>query len=353
MAGWPWLAATPTQLMSEQLGVFLTALFIWLVVRFEERRLGPGLALLSGFVAMYACLTVPAVTFSLAGVWCVLFVKSRRRVLTAAALAVGALVVFVPWQAHVHRATGKIAPQLLTPMDRSYHGTLAWMRTWVYTPHDFFTGMGTFVSPNPEPDYASIPDRAYPDAATRARAEQLAAAWRTAGGGRRANDTHELYRPVDELFADLARQRKSNVMQYELIPIAMRTWSLWWSMPDVYVVMSRHVARLWPSNIADQFQFGARRGILRLGLAAVCGVFLLAYVGVQTWFAWLCVQAWRCWEWIPAAISAGVIVYILISAATATNECRRNLPFIPLLLMVWWYAQRRRAARGETEAVPL
>lgn len=354
MACFPWIAVTATQIMSEGLGIFLSAVIAWLVMRQEQDRFGLGLGLLAGAVAVAACLVVPAVAFCMVGLWCVMFARSLLRPITALALAIGGVAILLPWQLHVQRATGRFAPQLLTPLARSYHGTISWGRTWIETPADFLAVAKVYIWPSRDPDYEWIPDRAFAGDTERTQAETLAREWRAAADGRRADDSSALYRPVDEFFAELAAKR-TEVWRDRVRPTVLRAWNLWWTMPDVGVLMSQHVARLRPGNIAGQFEEGTRRGVVRLGLAALCAAALVLHAGVLGYFVWGAIRSMRRPSWFAAVVIAGVLVYTLISAASGYIESRRNLPFYPLLLLVVVHAatrcdSERPAAPQGTEA---
>jgi len=339
----PWIAATATKIMSEGTGIFLSSVMLWLVSRLERGQFGPRLALLTGSVAVAACLTVPAVSVCMAGIWLIVLVRRLRAPWTAAALVAGAIAVVTPWQIHVYRATGAFAPALLTTLPRNYHGTFEWMRTWVYTPDDFGNGMLAYIVPNKKSDHTTIPPRAFPDASTRAQAERLANEWRSSAAGRRADDSGAAYRPLDTFLAGLAERAKSESrVRHVVLPCALRAWNLWFQPTGTTRITSDRVRGLLPAAMTSRLNDRSLEEITWVA-ALLLRLLFLAHLAMIAWFAWLAARLSFARRAIPIAIVAGTIVYTVLTAMIGGVEVRRNLPFIPLLLILAYYSARRRA----------
>jgi hypothetical protein len=248
---------------------------------------------------------------------------------------------------HVYRARGAIAPFLLTSLPRNYHGTWAWARTWTHGPADWDTTMSLFLSPNSEPDYTRLPERAFPDADSRAEGIRVTEEWRRASGGRRAMNSGAAYQPVDEFMAKIAQHRRSeSVFKYDVLPAVVRAWNLWWKAPGVGLVSPDRAKNLAPANWGSMFRDGMKQGVLRLGRSSVSALIYALYYCVLAYFAWISIRGLQTRQWIPIAIVAGVVAYTALAAYLGGVEFRRNLPFYPLMFIcacfVAWRTERTR-----------
>ena len=305
----PLVAAYPSRILSETLGIFLAAVMAMLVSRFEENKAGLGDAFLAGGIAMFACLAVPAVTIVMGGIVAVLAWRSRASLGRLTGLAAGVLIVLIPWQAHCVSATGRVAPALLTSMPRHSHGAGLWMWTWCRGTKDFKSASMALVWTDnpPDRDYLlrCVPDYAYGSREERDTIERLARDFRE-GGGLRADDSEE-YRRLDDEFRRITVERISGspLKVHVLLPIA-RSVDLWVSTP------------------LDSPAF------LRLAIIATHVAMILIFIAV-------CIRVFKPKNGIAIAIIVGTIAYTAISSYDVYGEYRRNMPFIPMLLFLVYY----------------
>lgn len=338
-AVFPWIARQPGYVLSETLTTFLCALLVNMVVR-QGAQPTPARVLAIGAVALAIPLTAQALVVLSIGLLVVVAWRVRRRPASVLALFVGALAVWVPWQAHCVRATGSVQPFLYSDKpELSDDGFFLWFRTWRLRESDM-------IAQWHPAEFSLLPRRAFQDDAQRA---QLA-------------DVRANYPFGDPVLHDAfhkaasARVRQAPFSFYVGLPVARATL-LWFDMPDISHFRTSYVFRLTPTAFLDDWRtVGRHRAVLRLAKAFLSVLVWIFYAAYPLAFLWCAFRAVRSRDSVAIAIVLAVSVYTALSGWTAVGESRRNLPFFPALLTTLVYVPRaffRSRAAGNTALRPI
>jgi hypothetical protein len=346
LAAHPFLAMYVGQMSSETFGVFLVSLLVFHLSRYE--RAGSLVNTFAiGFLCMAIALTSPVVVFLSAAVWLVVAFRSRQRPGQVTFLALGALVLFVPWQRHCYRAVGHLEPLLYgrattisttgkSAITRNSEredavnlnsGITRWIRSWLVRP----THEAIWWAPS---TFDVIPADVFDSGEQR---QLLGDLYRRSFLQPQTIDVNA----YDKAFAAAADRRieQRPLHFYAGLPL-LRGALLWIDSPYdfAYIDWIDQVPRLTVATFREnQASVGTGRAVLRLGRAfcraAVAGLYLAYPLG----FVWLAFRTCRDRRFIPAALVLGALAYTWVSGYYAMVDCRRNLVFFPALLFLTYY----------------
>ena len=349
VSGSPWGAAMSSMIMSETTGTFLSCCLVYLIAQVMQGTATKSTLFLAGFVMLANCLTCPGVSFTMAGLWCVMAFTVRAQVQQLAMLVAGALFPFCVWQMHCIETNGRPVWTLLTPWP--HEEELSWIRTWARTPDEYVNGVSVFVWPNSEPNYASIPPYAYVNQTQRNRAEEITKRWRLSGGDRYLETAENLEK--HRFFRQLAAQRIADTRldYYFRLPFmrGIRTWTDLRPINYVGLADPQNISRLAPGNlVSDVRSYGLARASKRIGRG------LLSLTVVIVHFTAIVYILFQIWTVIRNPNRFAVVMMLTVGIYTAAHgytggESRRNIPFFPLLFSAGCLAAAATFVRQSTK----
>lgn len=334
MALSPYLAWHSRALLSETFGVFLMSILVLSVVRSatSERTLW---AVVAGMALVACVLTSPATLFLSAAVGLALCWNLRSSVRRLVGVAAGVLVFMIPWQMHCVSAMGNVCWTVLRfdQYGTSAKGFRDWRRTWtLYPAHGQVQFSQTkFETITPDWAFASAQQR---DELTRLRGS--------------STQNSESKKVADERFRAAALERKNAfpILCRFVLP-TIRSVAVWFDPDYLWPAQTSYIGRLLPHDlVADWFQHGAARAILRYGKAMYSTFVGTVNTGYAVAFLFFAVYALRSRQPIAVAIVLGVLLYSVAGGIQASHEIRRNLVFYPALAFLCSYCDLRRLRIG-------
>lgn len=329
----PWIAVKGWYLMSESLSAPLAIAVLGLALRLEGPFKQDRYRSLSAMA--FAGLGTALVLVAPAAVFLVLFLglyeawKHRRQPWALAGLALGLLAVMGPWQAHVYKTKGVLAPGILLAspnIGEQGKQVTAWQNSFQVWPNPpYRSAYGIFVWDREDISLADLPAKAFKDPSEKALLEQQLATWRKNG---------EPYAPGrDNFFRNLAQERIAQApFRYYLLMPLLRSCALWLAMPQVSHAQWEYCFRFgrWKEDLKD---LGRDHALLRraktyvsLAMLAVHAFYVLLFAAAMIGLLLKGMPGW-----LRAAV-LGAAAYTLLSSFIGLNEMRRNLPFMPFLI---------------------
>jgi hypothetical protein len=306
-------------LLSETLGVFLCAIACFLLVDVLERRSWLTSFLL-GAVCVALLLTSPAVIFLAFAIFLIAFVAALlpSQLKVAVALVLGSVLVMLPWQTHCFRATGGICYRVYAtdPLRIAAAETddtnlvYQWLRTWSLGERHIHV----LHRNNP----GAAPDWAFSTPADRdlfpAPEERL-----------RDGLSDEQSLAISE---DLAS--KSGQIRLYALTIA-RSASLWLDMQQNGHAQMDYVFPFGFLRVLSVDDY--RQRLMRFAKMGFSSLVYLLYISIPMLFLFVVWRSRLSPEWLVHAFFAAVVLYTLITAYTAHNESRRNVVFLPAMVL--------------------
>jgi hypothetical protein len=257
-------------------------------------------------------------------------------------MVLGAATVMAPWQWHCVQATGGIVPTIYTTDFGKQKGFYDWTRAWTLHESEFMEARASFWVDAPGHDGSDLPDRAFTSTADREKILRQAAAWRQSRAGEPERDA---------FFAPIAAAREADSTAIDRwTRVALRAAFMWLDMPSVWRFSQSKIADLWPARLRDIHQTTTATHAARRALEGGASLMLwIAHAAITVLLAWAAWKAVRSGSIMPLAILAGVAMYSVMTGHTGFMELRRNLPFIPLLLLLMLWGARPAAAPLDTD----
>jgi hypothetical protein len=352
----PWLTALSSCHMSETTSTFFVALLIFAttlplnrlpvdshrpndhnVLALHNFSLHAYLAFfaffLAGFCASAAILTAPGLTFSVLSLLIVLSVRFKRK---WNLLFLGVVGFFIPlgyWQIHCIYAEGYPVVTLLTPLDASLNVEKAWVCTWARTPEETMAGYSNFAW-NIDNDFSDVPDYAF---FSETEKNEIISAYKRTTHSNVAQDSFleankERHRIIAKATLNRGRQQPFEV--YIWLPLQRGILSWLKQQPVSYHGHDSPllISRLLPWNVMSEMKiYGLYRVLFRVGRGLFALFVLLIHYGTIMLVAYAAIKSWKAMPLGTTIILSSVFLYTYLHGLSGP-ECRRNLPFYPLLL---------------------
>ncbi len=226
--------------LSETLAAFLCSLLIFQVSRMETSGATAWQSISIGLLCVAILLTAPALIILCFLVWCYCAWHNRRRPAELALLALGSLLLMIPWQVHCYWATGHIQPTVYAHMPTFSSGFTRWVRTWAERPAEesvFWRAENFMVVP--ETAFSSPAEQAELTALYQKAHDEMQIRWEQENDG-------QLFAPeVENAFSKAADKK-----------IANSPWRFYFGLP------LRRAAYLWFSGAPQGMSIMTVRGIL-------------------------------------------------------------------------------------------
>jgi 4-amino-4-deoxy-L-arabinose transferase-like glycosyltransferase len=326
------------QIMSETLAVFLIGVLVWLVSSMETRGGNPLLAFSTGLLCVAVLLTAPATIVLSFCTWCYTLWRLRKQWRNLACLALGSLLIMVPWQVHCYRATGQFQPTVFRSTGIWQSGFTLWYRTWACKESDLFV----FWRPQP---FRELPDSVFSSKEQRDRLTALNERVADSAGFKLNH-----YSPdVDEAFREAAAER-----------IAEAPWRFYLFLPLERAATLWFHCEVWDKSVQLLKRFSFTKRILESGtgvraiITTMVGVLGVAAINAVP-FALVAillvggVRSIRHPEAMPLLILFSVLAYTSLSAVSGIGELRRDFPFYPAILFILFYLGRNNCGIGSSE----
>lgn len=328
-------------LLSETLSTCLVAAMVC-CLSLLERRVRNGIAALGmGFTSVCALLVAPAVIFLSFFLWCraAWIVLRDRNWGAASLLTVGALLPLIPWQIHCIKATGKpIATVFKNEVSRD-NGYVVWLRSWIRDEQDYqIRWYPERIVQAPKSVFLDEQERQYLHDVLIQHTKR----------GRKADDAaadiEYAFRPVAE------RRRLADPAAFYIWLPLYRSVTLWFDFSGMIRergerLGQRIVSLLFRGNGTSSLQSVIRSGT---AVAAVIAFNSVHFILFLTLIGSSIRSRGRAGAVVPCLILAGVLAYTGLSAYSAANEMRRNLPFYPVMLFAAFYAAMQRSGSETT-----
>jgi hypothetical protein len=305
--------------LSETFGLFLSTVCICLVASILKPSSKHWQSFITGIVFLACCLTSPAAAFVLAPFTLWFTCHSFRKGLC---LCLGCLVLWIPWQIHCVRASGQIAPLLLTTESgaMSTWGATAWAGTWLSHERDMpFIWSGGDPSKAPEFAFRSDQERA-----------AVFKSW-SDNGARSAYPG-----PHSDLLHELARQRiRESLWEFSVRPSLRRAMSLCFALPDELMPYQQtYVFRLGPGVFrSDWAEVGLLRAIFRLVKSIYSSAWSVFHFLLSLLVVLAVTLALRNYRSCSFPMAVGLILFMLYFSVSPMAELRRNVPLLPFVLL--------------------
>lgn len=321
----PNLVIQTATVQSEPLTVCLVTALLWLCARMAVGRRGIVYWIACGAVVAALPLTAPAQAFvasALAG-WALAWGQGPPWPKRLLGLAVGGMLLIVPWQLHCVRATGGVIWTLLdlrgeVYSEKSCAGYFEWVRTWYQTPSEFVRAI------HRTNEIDRFPSRAFRSSAEKRELTSL---------GQSAQWWADLPAHACQVFAKVAQERRATPgAPPELAVLLVRAGMMW---------LDFDAGAVW--QLAD----GVARGLL--GHAATwltwqMGV-AMYWVTLAVLLTGLCRTAYGR-HGLQVALLLGIMGYTFASAIRLPEQ-RRNTP-----LIACWLAMAAMPIRNARDVQP-
>jgi hypothetical protein len=311
-------------ILSETFGLFLCSLLMFFISTIGRDNSRKSSLFCFGALAVFLPLTSPAIIVLCVGLFMyvlgTLFLE--KRVSSIALLFIGSLTVMLPWQWHCVQAIGSICPTLLTsnPVGWTLNngegmGYYQWFRTWSAGEMD----MEAYFKKDPG----------------KARSRDFSTDAELADTVRRSREaSNDSVAALDKFYHDrAARNREDNPIRQLIGLPLLRSFTLWFYMPQISHLQMEYVGRLSPADLmGDYHEYGAKRAALRLAKSfSSTAVFLLYVTYPILLIVALVIGVWQR-NAMMLIICGSILIYTLISGVAAASESRRNVVFAPAIL---------------------
>jgi hypothetical protein len=355
LASSPWLTALSSCHMSETTSTFLVALLTFIISWYfcnpilsvnttpndDTSQIGKAPYLIrsnsramffSGSTASLIILTAPGLIFSVLSLTLLLAYRSRSNWRELLCAIIGLSIPLTIWQIHCISATGRPALGLLTPLAPSMNDEKAWVRTWARTPKETITGYRNFAW-NVDKDFADVPDYAF---LSRSEKDDVIAAYLRAIDPKLSpEEAEEAEKARETVLSNATSHRK-----------AQRPFEVWLMLPIRRGVLSwleqqpvsfhghdspENIQVLAPWNlISDTNQRGIYRATLRASRGAYSLFVMALHYATVIIIGYTIFNSLKRASWATSLIVGSLLIYTYLHGLDGP-ECRRNLPFLPLL----------------------
>jgi hypothetical protein len=351
----PWLTALSSCHMSETTSSFLVALLVFHASillgcslaptaplskihfsTFRQSVLHKYLFLFSffsfGFFAAVTILTAPALLFSifsLVAIFCFHF-KSYRGILLCVTL--GLLIPLSCWQIHCIYAVGHPVLTLLTPVSNLNSPEVKWVSTWARSPSETSLGYSNFVW-NVDNDFSDVPEHAF---LSDSEKTEIISAYRQ---GLKPNQTADAIKDSTRARRDVLLKsiecRKSQQFVAVFILLPLRRGILSWieAQPVSYHGHDSPslILRLLPWNFMSEISdYGIYRACLRASRGLFALFVLVVHYATITVIVYSILKSLKLMPLGTVIILGSILLFTYLNCLIGP-ECRRNLPFLPLL----------------------
>ena len=323
-------------ILSETFALFLCSLLMFFASTVGRDPFRKSSSFCFGVLAVALALTSPAAIVLCACLFIYMLgtLILAQRVSNIALLFVGSLIVMLPWQWHCIQATGSICPTLYTrnPVgfafnDNEANGYYQWFRTWSTGEMD----IEALVKKDP----------------SKARSTDFSADAELIDRVRRSTElTNDSLAALNKFYYDRAARNREDSSIRQLIGLPLlRSFTLWFYMPQISHVQMEYVGRLSPADLmGDYREYGAKIAALRFAKSLLSTIIYLLYITYPIFLiAALVIGVWQRNPMI-LLICGSILVYTLISGFTALGESRRNIVFAAAILYLLGLISSDRAS---------
>ena len=311
-------------ILSETFGLFLCSLLMFFTSTVRGDSCRKSAIFCFGALAVFLPLTSPATIVLCACLFIyvlgTLFLE--KRVTNIALLFIGSLMVMLPWQWHCIEAAGSICPTLYTrnPVGFAFdndeaNGYYQWFRTWSAGEMD----MEVLFKKDP----------------TKARSRDFSTDAELIDTVKRSAETsNDSLAALNKFYHDrAARNRENNpIRQFIGLPL-LRSFTLWFYMPQISHVQMEYVGRLSLADfMGDYREYGPKRAALRFAKSFLSTAVFLLRISYPIFLLIAFVIGVRRRNPMILLICTSILIYTLISGFTALGESRRNVVFAPAIL---------------------
>lgn len=285
-----------------------------------------------GTLAALTILTSPGLIFSVTALLVLSTYYLRRSPVLLACGAIGLIIPLSIWQTHCTYADGSPALKLLTPLDASMNDEKSWVRTWARTPKETSEGYRNFAW-NINDNFTNIPDHAF---LSNSEKNEIIESYREAinpslSPEERAKKNEK--RAAILTKATSNRQLNRPIEVYIWLPIQRGILSWLEQQPVSYHGHDSltNVKRLIPTNyVAEIRELGFLRATLRASRGLYATFVVISHYATLLLIGYSLLTAFKLAPRTTILIFGSILIYTYLHGLDGP-ECRRNIPFLPLL----------------------
>jgi hypothetical protein len=355
VASSPWLTALSSCHMSETTSTFLVALMAFLISHsLRDTNSTPNTisthidshldaprraiwlnnltAIFVGTTASVTILTAPGLIFSMLTLIALFAYRSRNNWHLLICTTIGLSLPLAIWQIHCLYAEGRPVLSLLTPLDPSMNDEKAWVRTWARTPKETVEGYRNFAW-NVDQDFTDVPEYAFQSESE--KNEIIQAYLEVIDPAISPEVAEEAEKARVSILSNAIRNRRHQRPFEVWITLPIQRGLLSWleQQPVSYHGHDspENIHTLAPWNL---FKDANQRGIYRATLRASRGLYglfvIISHYGTIMLVGFVVLKGFRCSLFATSLILGSLLIYTYLHGLDGP-ECRRNLPFLPLL----------------------
>lgn len=352
VAGSPWNAALVTLPMSEGAAVLYSSLLAAALLCSQNKPANRLSAFAVGSLSSMLALTSAGLAPICAATTIGSIINLRNLKLSVAACFAGASLPMAVWQAHCVYATGR--PAYLLMHSLSPELGRGWITSWAKTEADTVAGYGCFLWANSTPDFSSIPSYAYRSQKQKADFEKLAvdaAADRSQG----LSQSQSILKLQKDLEVAQLQNNSDHPLRSALwLPIlrGCHSWIDYRPVDFRRLEQPRLASRFLPRNfLSDAVRLGFPSACKRL-IRPALGIYSVVHHYVTLAVLLLCAtHALSLKSPLATGILAATLAFTFIHGFRGP-EARRNLPAVPVLLILPCLAKLKRQSAECTQRVP-